>query len=166
LELAGHRGAITSLEFSGDSRRFVTASHDRTARIWSVDPPGLLRVMDHAASLSSASFDPSGRLVVTGSADNTISVWNAEMGNKLATLRWHGEGVNDVHFEPDGKGILSASDDGTVKLGQCEACSLTLDELRLQVPVLAKLTDDDAKVIRGETATRYWRLPAFLQRKR
>jgi WD40 repeat protein len=139
-ELVKHGGDIMSLQFSRDSKWLLTASKDRTARIWPIDRPDLSKELKggHTAALSWASFDPSGERVVTGSADGTIGVWNAEKAMLLASLRWHSEGVNSVEFSPNGEWILSASDDGTVKLGQCEACALTLKELRKRVPEFAK----------------------------
>lgn len=37
-DLAGHFDVIQSIRWSGDSRFFLTASKDLTARIWSLDP--------------------------------------------------------------------------------------------------------------------------------
>lgn len=150
--LKGHHGGIRSLQFSHDSKWLVTASSDRTARIWPLDSPGAPRVLSggQTAAMAWAAFNPSGNRVVTGSADHTIRVWDTETGNELAVLRWHAESVNEVQFSADGKWILSASDDGTVKLGQCEACDLTVSELRQRVRDIAMLTDEELGEIRRE----------------
>ncbi len=167
-ELGGHKGNIQSLQFSPDSKWLLTASVDRTALIWPVDrsdPPKELKG-GHSASLSSASFHSNGKLVVTGSADRTIGVWNAETAQLLASLYWHTEGVNSVAFSEKGGWILSASDDGTVKLGQCDACTLSVTKLKERVPVFAQLPKNELEEVRNETVagTGYFSLPTFLSR--
>jgi WD40 repeat protein len=166
-DLMGHNGRVTSLQFSRDSNRLVTASNDRTARIWPVYSTAHPTVLGggHSASLSGASFNSTGNRVVTGSSDNTIRVWNAETGKELAVLRRHGEGVNQVQFSPDDQWILSASDDGTVKLGQCAACDLTVQELRDRVSKLATLSESERAETDREIAQKpFFTWPAFLSR--
>ena len=140
--LAGHAGDINSIAFSRDSRALVSASRDRSARIWPLAAaagaaPVLLQG-GHSAALSAADFSPDGRLVLTSSADNSVRVWDAATGRELSALLRHGDSVNAVAFHPDGERILSASDDGTAQLGRCQACRLPLDALReaaRQVPL-------------------------------
>jgi WD40 repeat protein len=165
-----HLGDITSVEFSPDSQWLVTASKDRTARIWRVDANGEdakpLVLSGHTAALTWADFSRDGKLVVTGSADNTIRVWDAKTGYALATLNWHGEAVNHVQFGPDGR-ILSASDDGTVRLGQCEACTLDIEGLRDRVNRYAKLAPQDVEELKDEeqATMRWFKLPEFLSHR-
>ena len=169
-----HRGDIKTLKFSRDSKWLVTASTDRTARVWRVDhpPPGQFEPSvelagGHEAALSFADFNGDGTQVVTSGADGTIRVWNAKDGHELAVLRWHGDAVNEVHFDKDGLGILSASDDGTVKLGRCEACNLTIAQLGERVRTEAILTKEEMTKIESESRLTMFdfKLPAFLSQK-
>src|SRR4029077_15927410 len=143
--LEGHNGTVKSLQFSRDSKWLVTASTDRTSVIWPVDSsgPGKILRVGHTAGLAWASFNPDGTRVATASADSTIRVWDTGTLEELAVLRWHREAVNAVSFSPDGNRILSASDDGPVKLGQCEPCGLTFDQLRDRVGQLAILSTEE-----------------------
>jgi len=140
--LAGHGGDVSSIGFSRDGRRLVSASRDRSAQVWPLDGAADARPVTlqggHSAALSSADFSPDGRLVLTGSADNSVRVWDAASGRELSALAWHGDSVNSVVFHPDGERILTASDDGTARLGRCQACRLPLAQLReaaAQVPL-------------------------------
>ena len=127
-----------------------------------VRPPKILRG-GHTAALSWASFNHDATRVATASADSTIRVWDTDSLRELAVLRWHGEAVNEVSFSADGRWILSASDDGTVKLGKCEACNLSIEQLRDRVGELATLSDDELREVGREIdATRNFKLPAFL----
>ena len=149
--LKEHRGDIMSAQFSRDSRWIVTASTDRTARVWPVDPTSVEN--NHAprsvelaggnlSKLASASFSPDGLRVVTAGADRTIRIWDARTGLQLGALERHTESVNDVKFWPDGQ-ILSASDDGTLQLGPCHACFEDVRELAKRAPDEAILTKAD-----------------------
>jgi WD40 repeat protein len=155
LELRGHKGDIRSLDFSRDSKWLLTASADKTARIWSVDQSASPKVLEggHTANLASASFSSNGKWVVTGGADGTISVWDSKTAEQLAWLHRHSEAVNSVEFSPDDKWILSASDDGTVYMGQCEVCTMSVEELKVLAPILAKRSEEELSEIQNKAAT-------------
>jgi WD40 repeat protein len=142
--LEGHEGSLRSIVFSPDSRALLAAGSDGTARVWEVEREAKVHILrtPSGRALMSAAFDPQGRRVVAGATDGTVHVWKVEGEEVLAMLRRHGEAVNDVHFSSDGAEILSASDDGTVKLGRCETCSRTDEELEEKLDAYAVLDDD------------------------
>lgn len=155
-----HHGNIRGLSFSADSRRLVTASMDRSARVWRLLPErGLSDSVElagsHTAALVGASFSPNGKLVATFGADATIRIWNAANGRELTVLRWHDRAVNDAQFTTAGDAILSASDDGTVKLGRCDACLLTIEALREKL-AQTPLSNEDEKRLANETLHLPW----------
>jgi WD40 repeat protein len=171
--LEGHHGDIKSAKFSRDGRSLVTASTDRTARVWRVDqrpgqPESFVELAGGHGVLASAAFNHDGQKVVTAGADNTIRVWDARNGRQLAVLHWHGEAVNEVWFDSDGQGILSASDDGTVKLGRCDACNQTVAQLRERIPDEAVLSPEELAKLQTESraAIPFLQLPAFLSGRR
>ena len=56
--------------------RVVTASADKTARVWDADFGKTLAFLQaHTAQVVSVAFSPDGKRVVTGSADKTVQVW-------------------------------------------------------------------------------------------
>lgn len=74
--LGRHDDGISSVRFSPDSRRLVTASADTTARVWEVATgKELCRIKGHTKSLLSAAFSPDGRhiLTITSSEDQRTS---------------------------------------------------------------------------------------------
>src|SRR5438128_9360852 len=77
----GHTRVITSAAFSPDGRWVVTASKDRTARIWEVKTGReVVLLRGHADAVSAAAFSPDGRWVVTASEDRTARVWDVATG--------------------------------------------------------------------------------------
>jgi len=63
--------------FSPDGARIVTASRDRTARIWDAHSGRELARYEHDAAVAQAAFSPDGREVVTASDDGTARLWDA-----------------------------------------------------------------------------------------
>lgn len=73
---AGHTNAITSVVFSRDGTRILTASLDGTARFWPTDGVGeplTLTRLRHP--IDSAEFTADERGVVMGRSNETIRVW-------------------------------------------------------------------------------------------
>ncbi len=146
-ELSGHQGDVRRLAFSADSRALVSASNDRTARIWPLDGSASAPVVlqgGHSAALSSAAFSPDGKQVLTSGTDNSLQLWDARDGSHpRVAIHRHADAVNTVLFDPSGQSLLSASDDGTVRFDRCNYCSLPLaqlqDRARERVQLIAPL---------------------------
>ena len=92
-----------SAAFSADGKRVVTASYDKTARVWDAEsgkPVG--EPMAHKSAVKSAAFSPDGKRVVTASYDGTARVWDAESGRPVGEPMAHKSVVNFAAFSPDG----------------------------------------------------------------
>jgi WD40 repeat protein len=79
--LRGHEAAIVGLSFESGSEVLVSASLDKTARLWlvsEVDRGGETRpiaLSGHSGPIGALRLDGAGRLVVTAGADGSIRVW-------------------------------------------------------------------------------------------
>ncbi|AUX43386.1 uncharacterized protein SOCE26_048340 [Sorangium cellulosum] len=110
----GHEALVGSVAFSPDGERVVTASKDRTARVWNAsDGSQIALLVGHEAAVNSAAFSPDGERVVTASGDCTARVWNASDGSQIALLVGHASTVSSAAFSPDGERVVTASKDGT-----------------------------------------------------
>ena len=74
-----------SAAFSPDGKRIVTASFDKTARLWDAESGKQIGepLMGHTDAVRSAAFSPDGKRIVTASLDNTARLWDAESGKQI-----------------------------------------------------------------------------------
>jgi WD40 repeat protein len=114
IPLEGHADRVYGAVFAPDGR-ILTASADKTARLWDRDGKPLATLQGHTGEVWSAVFAPDGRRILTASDDSTARLWDRD-GKLLATLQGHTDWVNSAVFAPDGGRILTASADETMRL--------------------------------------------------
>jgi WD40 repeat protein len=115
--LSGHGDIVYTAAYSPDGNHIVTASWDKTARIWEAHTGVPLTVLSgHSDRVLSAAYSPDGTRIVTASYDKTARVWNARTGAQLAVLSGHGDIVTSAAYSPDGTRIVTASYDKTARI--------------------------------------------------
>jgi Tol biopolymer transport system component/tRNA A-37 threonylcarbamoyl transferase component Bud32 len=116
LAITGHTGPVRFTAFSPDGRQIVTASYDKSARIWDAATGRQVRLLSgHTDRVLSAAFSPDGRQVVTASTDKSARIWDAATGREVLLLSGHTERVLCAAFSPDGRQIVTASTDKSAR---------------------------------------------------
>jgi WD40 repeat protein len=115
--LSGHGAIVRSAAYSPDGTHLVTASYDKTARIWDARTGAQLAVLSgHVGEVESAAYSPDGTRIVTASNDKTARIWDARTGAQLAVLSGHDDVVESAAFSPDGARIVTSSFDKTARM--------------------------------------------------
>ncbi len=109
-----HSGDVLNGSFSPDGTKILTASNDRTAKLWDLQGNLLADLKKHTGDVVSAVFSPDGNKILTASSDKTAKLWDLK-GNLLADLNKHTDAVLSAAFSADGKRMITISKDGTIK---------------------------------------------------
>jgi WD40 repeat protein len=117
LTLTGHTETVRACAISPDSTYIVTASWDRTARIWDA-ATGRERatLTGHTETVRACAISPDSTYIVTASWDRTARMWDAATGRERATLTGHASGIDACAISPDSTYIVTASRDATAKI--------------------------------------------------
>ncbi|NXL83228.1 POC1A protein, partial [Alectura lathami] len=112
-----HTATVRSVHFSSDGQSLVTASDDKTVKVWTVHRQKFLfSLSQHINWVRCARFSPDGRLIVSASDDKTVKLWDKTSRECIHSFCEHGGFVNHVDFHPSGTCIAAAGTDNTVKV--------------------------------------------------
>jgi predicted oxidoreductase (fatty acid repression mutant protein) len=160
-----HDGWVISAQFSADGQRVVTASEDKTARVWdAATGQAIGEPMRHDEAVISAQFSADGQRVVTASNDRTARVWDAATDKAIGEPMRHGFVVISAQFSTDGQRVVTASGDKTARVWDAATGKAIGEPMRHDGVVFsAQFSVDGQRVVtasRDKTA-RVWDVPTI-----
>jgi len=125
--LHGHSHFIQDVALSQDGHFALSASWDKTLRLWHLADGKAISFVGHNNDVLSVSFSSNNRLIVSASRDRTIKVWNT-VGTCMHTITDdnHSEWVSCIRFSPnpDNASFVSCGWDKVVKVWDSEQFKL------------------------------------------
>lgn len=115
--LVGHSGPVYGLSFSPDNKYLISASEDKTARLWSLDTyTALVSYKGHNAPVWDVKFSPFGHYFATASHDQTARLWATDHIYPLRIFAGHINDVDCVEFHPNSNYVFTGSSDKTCRM--------------------------------------------------
>ncbi len=113
----GHTEAVKSVRFSGDGASFVTASFDRTIRVWDAETGTCTGSFSNGSIPNQALFSQREPTVVLSACKNRrVMQYDLRSGEMVQEYNYHLDAVNSVTFYDDGNRFMSTSDDKKILL--------------------------------------------------
>ncbi|TWT77631.1 Serine/threonine-protein kinase PknD [Posidoniimonas polymericola] len=112
-----HADAVLSARFSHDGSRVITASRDRSSKLWDSANGKLLTTFQegHEYLASSAVLFDAGRRMATSAGDSSVRVWDVGAGSELFSLRPTGR-AGTLAVSTDGEWIATGGPDNQARL--------------------------------------------------
>jgi WD40 repeat protein len=140
-----------------DGRQAVSASVDRTLRLWDLETGAELRRFGgHGKQVTAVAVLADGRQAVSASVDRTLRLWDLDGGAELRRFEAHQGWVRAVAVLADGQRALSGSADRTLRLWAVDTGD-TLATLHLDAAVTCLAVADHDRVVVGDVLGRlHW----------
>lgn len=120
-----HSDRVNEARYNRDGSRIVTASKDKTAKIWDARTGVLTATLrGHTDNVRTAVFSPDDKQVLTASWDKTARIWDVASGLEVKQLSGHDSFLNAAAFNSDGTKIVTASNDRTARIWDAKSGSL------------------------------------------
>ena len=100
-----------------DKTKFISASHDKTAKVWDINKPDSIGTFkSHAIGLWGCAVNPHNSTTVTCSSDGIIKMWDYKTLKPIKDIKSHTKRAYCARFSSDGAKLLTCGGDQIVNL--------------------------------------------------
>ena len=145
--------------FSPDGSLVVTASADKTARVWELATGKSWTLRGHPQEVIWADFSRDGQSTVVTIGEKAARIWTNETE---VQVRGHADWVNGADFSPGGEYVVTASQDGTARIWETSTGHSVADLLGHTDTVFrARFSPDGESVVTASAdhTARLWSVP-------
>jgi WD40 repeat protein len=104
---------VSHVDVSNNNKLLVTASADKTAKIWRMNGRYVVTLRGHNLGLISAKFSSDSKFVFTSSLDQTVRLWDVKTGNSKKVFNCTSP-VIDIDVNLEMTFLLVSYDDGSI----------------------------------------------------
>ncbi|CAK9187454.1 unnamed protein product, partial [Ilex paraguariensis] len=126
-----HLGAVNTITFVDNNRRFVTSSDDKSLRVWEFGIPVVIKYISepHMHSMPAISLHPNKNWLAAQSLDNQVLIYSTRERFQLnKKKRFAGHIVAgyacQVNFSPDGRFVMSGDGEGKMWFWDWKSCKV------------------------------------------
>jgi len=130
--LTGHVASVNGVSWSPDGSAIVTASSDKTVRVWDSTSYAQRTVIDVGQPVQCVVTRAGNLAIAAGATDGSLFFYALAGGPAVMRVSAHLDGINSLAFTPDGSLLASGARDGTTQL-----FSMPDAQLRLSVRAVA-----------------------------
>src|SRR6516165_5079061 len=105
---AGHQETVYGVALSGDGKQLLTASFDKSIKLWDVASAKELRTFGgekgHQNLVLDVAFAPDGQTFASAGSDNSVKIWDVPLAKAIRELACN-DAVTAITTTVDGKSI-------------------------------------------------------------
>jgi len=113
----GHKDNVFAVAVFPDGRRMVTASADKTLRLWDLEDNIVLKEMKgHSNWVRTIAVSRDGKFIASGDDGGELIAWNGDGESLIKPIKVHSRNIYSLDLSPDNTSLASGSFDTTTLL--------------------------------------------------
>jgi eukaryotic-like serine/threonine-protein kinase len=144
----GHTADVYAVAFSADGKTAVSASGDRTLRVWNVAAGTSEVLRGHEDDVVAVAISPDGKTVASAGLDRSVRVWDVAKKTSLVVGRHDGIAIA-VALSPGGTLVASGSEDKSCRIWRVSGGELARCNKNEGVVYGVGFTPDGTRVVSG-----------------
>ncbi|GIX03530.1 MAG: hypothetical protein KatS3mg113_0536 [Planctomycetaceae bacterium] len=153
--LVGHQAPVYAAVFTPDGLNLISASFDRTLRLWDVSARTTRRVFSgHTGLVLSVALSPDARQCASGSLDNSIRLWDIPQAR--AEREWQAGNQSAHAFLAVNGWLVTGGEDRKLRVYQA-ADGGVVHEIEIPAPIArVAVRNDQQQLAAADTSGRVW----------
>ncbi|HMI79912.1 MAG TPA: caspase family protein, partial [Ferruginibacter sp.] len=109
--LIGHSGIVATVSYSPDGRDIVSASYDKTMRIWDAYTGKIkFTIRAHTDRVNSAFYSADGKWIISSSWDKSVKIWESTTGQLYGNYMGSINLISNARYSTNGQKLAILTD--------------------------------------------------------